>query len=222
MKSIYSDNKWLSDISDDFLNARPALAADGAIGMWWFDEVSAGTATYTSVAGRAGVVRIAIATAAANVTNWVGCAGVQITEPSLNPACEAIIKGDANTDHRIIFGFHQIPANTAISADTDQSANEIFFRKKASATTWECVTRSASGTENIVQLPTVTTNEFRTLKIEVKNSIGTVFFSADNVLVATVTTAIPLSSTRLTIAVGHGVTSTTARSIDLDYLSLLT
>lgn len=208
-------------LRDDFLNPQPVLSADGRLGMFYYDEVSAGTATYTSVAGRS-IVRLSIATPASGVTNWIGSAGVQITERSLNPVLEVEMLGTADTDHRIIAGFHQIPANTAISADTDQSANEIFFRKKASATTWECVTRSASGTENIVQLPTVTTNEFRTLKIEVKNSIGTVFFFADNVLVATVTTAIPLSSTRLTIAVGHGVTSTTARSIDLDYLSLLT
>lgn len=205
---------------DDFLNARAALSADGALGMWFFDEVSAGTATYISVAGRAGVVRLAIATAAASVTNWLGCSGVQVAERSLNPVFECEMLGDTNTDHRIIAGFHQIAVNTAISADTNQSANEIFFKKQAGRSYYECVTRSASGAENIVELPTVSAGTWHKLRIEVKDLIGTVFFYVDTILVATITTAVPASATRLTMAVGHGVTSTVARQIDIDYLAL--
>jgi len=220
MKTTFSAGKWVTEISDDFINPQTALSADGRIGNWFFDEVSAGTASYISVAGRAGVVRLAIATAAASVTNWLGCMGVQITERTLNPVFECEMLGSTDTDHRIIAGFHQIATNTTISADTNQSANEIFFRKQAGRTYYECVTRSASGSENIVELPTVSAGVYHVLKIEVRDLIGTVFFYVDTVLVATVTPAVPTSGTRLTMAVGHGVTSTVARQIDIDYLAL--
>lgn len=209
-------------IEEHFITPQPAASADSKFGQFYFDEVSAGTLTNVSVAGRAGVARMAIATAAASVTNWLGSAGVQFTEVSLDPVCLCSILGDANTDHRIIFGFHQIAVNTTISADTNNSANEIFFRKRAANNYYECVTRSASGAENVVALTEVLTNAWHDLKIEVESSTGTVFFSVDGAVVATVTQGVPVSSTRLTMALGHGVTSTVARSIDIDYLSIKT
>lgn len=207
-------------IEEHFITPQPAASADSKFGQFYFDEVSAGTLTNISVAGRAGVARMSIATAAASVTNWLGLAGVQVTERSLDPICEAAILGTADTDHRIIFGFHQIAVNTTISADTNNSANECFFRKRAANNYYECVTRSASGSENIVDLTDVLTNAWHLLRIELIDATASARFYVDGVLKATVTTAVPATGTRLTMAIGHGVTSTTVRSIDIDYLSL--
>lgn len=215
-----SSTKEQTEISDDFLNAQPALSADGRCGAFYYDEVSAGTCTNTSIAGRSGVVRMAMATPAASVTNWLGCAGVQVTERSLNPIFEVELFGASETDHRIIFGFHQIAINTGISADTNQSANGAFFRKQAANNFYECVTRSASGSENIVQLTDVLANAYHRFRVVLVDATAMALFFVDSVLVAAVTTGVPTSSTRLTVAIGHGVTSTVARTLELDFFGL--
>jgi hypothetical protein len=213
----------------DFMNGRTALSADGDLGgNLWFDEVSASTATFTSVAGYSGILRVAIATAAANVSDWVGSGGVQVTQRSLNPVFEARIQGDANVDHRMIAGFHRVAVNTAISADTNNSTDEIFFRKTAAGTNWTAVTRNGSGTENVTDLTSqcggaCTTNTMRILRIEVQDvgTNGTVYFFIDGTLVATHNTAaVPAAATRLAWGVGQAVSSTVARSYDADFIKV--
>lgn len=197
-------------LTDDFINPQTALTADGRAGVFFFDEVSNGSLTWVSIAGRSGVIRMAVSVAAASVSNWLGCAGVQITERSLNPICEAVFLGTSDADHRIIFGFHQIAVNTGISADTNQSANGAFFRKQAANNFYECVTR----------LTGVLANAYHRFRIVLVDATATALFFVDSVLVAAVTTGVPTSSTRLTVAIGHGVTSTVARTLELDFFGL--
>lgn len=208
--------------SQDFL-ARNTLAqstADAAIYGAVFDEATGASGGFnvTSVAGQSGTAILDNpTTAAANENSWFGSGGVGSTERSLNPVFEARILGTANTDHRIIAGFADIALNGANSADTNQSANEIFFRKNQAATVWQAVTRSASGVETTTNTA-ITTNAYRTLRIEVDNVTPRVLFVIDGVVVATHTTALPGSTTRLGWYIGNAIEATTNRATSIDYV----
>jgi hypothetical protein len=220
------NSSWDS-YGSDFLTGRTALTADGQIedGLW-FDEVSASTATYTSIAGYSGILRVAITTPGVNVTDWVGSGGVQVTQRSLNPVFETRLQGDANTDHRMIVGFHQAGANTTIAADANNYANEVFFRKTAAGTNWTAVTRNNSGVETVTNLTTqcggsCTTSAMRILRIELENSglNGEARFYIDGHLVATHNnTSIPAAANRLAWGIGQAVTGGIGRFYNLDYV----
>ena len=104
-----------------------------------------------------------------------------------------------------------------IATDTNNSNNEIFFRKTAAGTFWQTVTRRAAGIET-VNTTTVTTATLRALRIEVNDLAGKVFFYIDGNLVATHITAIPLASTRLGYWVGITSSVAAITTMDIDYI----
>ena len=104
-----------------------------------------------------------------------------------------------------------------ILTDTNNSNNEIFFRKTAAGTFWETVTRSAAGAET-VNVTTATTVNMRALRIEVNDLAGKVFFYIDGNLVATHTTGIPLANTRLGFWTGLTSSAAAVSTMDIDYI----
>lgn len=82
----------------------------------------------------------------------------------------------------------------AINADTNQRANEAFFRKTAAGTVWQTVTRSASGLET-VNTTAVATDTYQTLRVELNDTLGTADFYINGVLAFSHSTGVPASST---------------------------
>jgi hypothetical protein len=109
--------------------------------------------------------------------------------------------------------------NVGITTDTNNSNNEIFFRKIAAGANWQTVTRSAAGLET-VNTTTSTTAAMRALRIEVNDLAGKVFFYIDGVLVATHTTGIPLATARLGHWVGMNASAATISTMDIDYIKV--
>ncbi len=224
--------------SQDFLGGATNLTADGTAFNAYYDEVagSGGTApsgvmNQQSLASGSGAGRLTFS-GTLGTGPWASLYGtnVNVTERSLNPVFEARIQASSNTDQRAIAGFTDIALNTAIAADTNNSANEVFFRKTAAGTNWEAVTRNASGAENVTGLGTAcaggtacTTAAMRTMRIELENvgANGTARFYIDGTLVATHTTAaVPANTTRLGWKIGTTPTTTTytGRVVDIDYV----
>ncbi len=208
--------------SQDFV-ARNQLAqatADAALYGAVFDEATgaAGGFNVASVAAQSGTAVLDNPTSpAANENEWFGTGGVGVTERSLNPVFEARILGTNNNDHRIIAGFADIALNGANSADTNQSANEIFFRKNQAATVWQVVTRTASGVETTTNTA-IATNAYHTLRIEVDNVTPRVLFVIDGTVVATHNTALPASGTRLGWYIGNALEGAVNRATNIDYV----
>jgi hypothetical protein len=163
---------------------------------------------------------------------WFGTAGDLVTQRSLNPVFETRLQGTANADHRILAGFHNILNGAAYGADTNQSSEEVYFRKAAANTYWETVTRStANATELVTPLNTTqcalgpcTTAAMRILRIELENTgvNGVARFYIDGALVATHNTnTVPAAVTRLGWSIGNGVSAAIAapgRTVDIDYI----
>jgi hypothetical protein len=144
--------------------------------------------------------------------------GQFVTQRSLNPVIESRVIVNTATA-RAVVGFTDLALNGAITADTNNATNEIFFRKTAAGTTWQTVTRTAAGVETVT--PTaVTTVAMRALRIEVSDLAGKVFFYIDGNLVATHTTAIPLAAARLGHWVGITASAATVSTMDIDYIKV--
>jgi hypothetical protein len=138
------------------------------------------------------------------------------TERSLNPVIESrVIVNTASA--RAAVGFGDFALGTRINGDTANTNNEIFFRKTAAGTTWQTVTRSAGGVETI-NATTFTTAVFRTLRIEINDLAGKVFFYIDGTLVATHTTNIPTNTIRIGPWVGVTASAAAVSTMDLDYI----
>ena len=191
-----------------------ATTATGVYGAAYSGNATTGRLAQGSVSGVSGVCRFTFSVPAATATTYFGSGGASTTQRSLNPVFEARVMSDSNTDHRNLIGFTDMAASTAISADTNNSANEAFFRKTAAGTQWETVTRSASGTEQ-VNTNVGTTNAWHRLRIEMDDTNTEVRFYVDGTLVATHTTA-PTAQMGFTVA--NNVTSTTSRTLDVDYM----
>jgi hypothetical protein len=208
--------------NQDFLarNQLAQVTADTAIYGAIFDEATGGAGGFdvTSVAGQSGTAILDNPTTpAADENEWFGTGGVNVTERSLNPVFEARINATTNTDHRVIAGFADIALNAANSVDTNQAANEIFFRKNQAATVWQAVTRSASGAETVTNTA-VGTGAYHTLRIEVDNVTPRVLFVIDGTVVATHTTSLPAAGTRLGWYIGNALESANNRSTQIDYV----
>lgn len=139
------------------------------------------------------------------------------TQRSLNPVFESRVVVNTATA-RAAIGFTDLALGGRILADTNNSNNEIFFRKTALGTTWQTVTRSAAGIET-VNTTTATTLAMRALRIEINDLAGKVFFYIDGNLVATHTgTSIPLAATRLGYWVGVTTSVAAIATMDVDYI----
>ncbi len=225
--------------SQDFLSGNPAVAADGLFMNGYYDENigTGGTSPSGSIAmqnttGASGMARLTFTGTLGTgpwASNW-GTGGNLVTQRSLNPVFEARIQASSNTDVRHIAGFTDMALNATTNADTNNSANEVFFRKTAAGTNWEAVTRNGSGTENVTTLATAcsgatacTTAALRTMRIELEDvgANGTARFYIDGTLVATHTsTAVPASTNRLGWVLTNTPTTTTytGRTLDMDYV----
>ena len=232
------NSSWNS-FTQDFLNFQANLAADGNWQNGFYDETAgtggtapSGQVQMQNVADTSGLARLTF-TGTLGTGPWVsawGTGGNLVTQRSLNPVFEARVQASANTDVRHVVGFTDLALAGTINADTNNSANEAFFRKTAAGTNWEAVTRNGSGTENVTTLATAcsggtacTTTAMRRLRVEITNTgaNGTVYFYIDGTLVAThATTAVPGSTNRMgwLLAVTPTTTTYTGRVLDMDYV----
>jgi hypothetical protein len=129
---------------------------------------------------------------------------------------EARVLGTSNTNHRMIIGFTNATTGSAVSADTNLSANEAFFRKVAATTaTYEAVTRDDSGAEQVTTALGSTT-AFTTFRIELDDAAANAKFYINNALVATHST-VPDSTDRLGYYIVNGTTDTTGRNVQTDF-----
>ena len=225
--------------TQDFLSGNPAVAADGLFMNGYYDEnigtggtSPSGQIQMQSTAGSSGMARLTFTGTLGTgpwASNW-GTGGNLVTERSLNPVFEARVQASSNTDVRHIVGFTDMALNATTSADTNNSANEVLFRKTAAGTNWEAVSRNGSGTEEVTTLATAcagstacTTTALRTMRIELENvgANGTARFYIDGTLVAThTTTAVPANTNRLGWLLTNTPTTTTysGRNLDMDYV----
>jgi hypothetical protein len=228
------NSSW-DTVQEDFLGTSATLTADGLYHRVRLDEVTGtnGQVAPLSLAGISGAVRLSFTALTAIGHNmWFGTAGDLVTQRSLNPVFETRLQGTANADHRILAGFHNILNGAAYGADTNQSSEEVYFRKAAANTYWETVTRStANATELVTPLNTTqcalgpcTTAAMRILRIELENTgvNGVARFYIDGALVATHNTnTVPAAVTRLGWSIGNGVSAAIAapgRTVDIDYI----
>ncbi len=208
--------------SQDFVTrqATAALTADSGLYGAFFNEVTGASGSFDviSVAGASGVAQLDNPTSpAANENEWFGTAGVGIAQGSLNPVLEARMMATTNTDQRSLVGFSDQAASSAYSNDTPTViTNGAYFRKNAAGTVWIAVTR-AGGVETTTTTA-VGTGAFHILRIEMDNTNGNVKFFADGTNVATHTTNIPASTTRLGWYIGNAITATTNRATLIDYI----
>lgn len=212
----------------DFLGNIATLAADGNWGDSSYDEIvgtggttPSGSINIQNTTGVSGAARLTFTGTLGTGpwgSNW-GTAGILTTERSLNPVMEARVIASSNTDQRAVVGFTDVAANTAISADTNLSANEAFFRKTAAGTQWQAVSRAGSGTEQVTS-NVGSTSSYQLLRVELDNTNTKVKFYVNNSLVATHTTAVPGSTTRLGWNVMNTPTTTTytGRVVDIDFM----
>lgn len=146
-----------------------------------------------------------------------------ITESNLNPVYEArTIVNAANATTRVMLGFtDRTQNNNSLVADTNNSTNEIFFRKKAASTTWETVTRSTANVTEVVTATAVPVNQWNIFRIEVEND-GTNrrarFYINGNLVATHNGTTIPATSVRFGYQMGMYVTAATTNSMDMDYV----
>jgi hypothetical protein len=203
----------------DFLGWHLALAVDTyqVCGGFGYDFVTGGSLANISLAGISGSDRIST-TAVANTAGALSSMGQLVTERSLNPVIESRVIVNTATA-RAVVGLTDLALNGAITADTNNATNEIFFRKTAAGTTWQTVTRSAAGVETVTATA-VTTAAMRTLRVEVNNLASKVFFYIDGSLVATHTTGIPLAAARLGHWVGITASAATISTLDIDYIKV--
>lgn len=168
--------------------------------------------------GISGSRRIALS-ATINASAFLG--NYTITESTLNPVYEsrAIINA-ANATTRALVGFtDRIQNATTLATDTNNSTNEIFFRKKAGTTTWETVTRSTANATEVVTATTVPVNQWNIFRIEVSGTAQTVKFFINGTLVATHTgTTIPASGIQFGHQIGLLVSAATLNTMDIDYI----
>lgn len=212
----------------DFLGNIATVAADGNWANSSYDEIvgtggttPSGSIKIQNTTGVSGAARLTFTGTLGTGpwgSNW-GTAGILFTERSLNPVMEARVVASSNTDQRAVVGFTDVAANTAVSADTNLSANEAFFRKTAAGTQWEAVSRAGSGTEQVTT-SVGSTSSYQLLRVELDNTNTAVRFYVNNSLVATHSTAVPGSTTRLGWNVMNTPTTTTysGRVVDIDYV----
>lgn len=174
-----------------------------------------GSLAIVNLAGVSGTDRLST-TATGGNTSALSSMGQTPTQRSLNPVFESRVVVNTATA-RAAIGFTDLALGGRILADTNNSNNEIFFRKTALGTTWQTVTRSAAGIET-VNATTATTIAMRALRIEVNDLAGKVFFYIDGNLVATHTTGIPLAATRLGYWVGITTSVAAIATMDVDYI----
>lgn len=209
----------------DFLGGGINLAADGIIGNELaFDVVGVATLSHNAnLVGISGSGRVTTGTTIGN-GGFIGTNGGLTTQRSLNPVFEArVIVNTAAS--RAIAGFSTRATGVALTVDTNNFTDEVFFRKNAAGTNWEAVTRAASGAETITTLATActgstacTVNTMRILRIELEDIATPVArFYIDGTLVATHTTGIPLAATKLGHDVGITTTAAAAATTDVDY-----
>jgi hypothetical protein len=207
--------------------------------MWWQDcMVPRGTAAVTAnsplggftrsanarlnqpsnVAGASGVcVMDFTGTLAAGNTGYFGSGNLLLTERSLNPVIEARVQITTATDQRVFIGFTNASGTAAIGGDTNIGADQAFFRKSAASTTLNAVTRAASGTETVTTLANGT-GTYHVLRVELDNAAAAARFYVNGALVATHTTAVPASTTRLGYYIINNISGTTNRAVNIDYV----
>jgi hypothetical protein len=210
----------------DFMGNDATLAADGNYAGASYDEVvgSGGTSPSGSVqmvntADVSGVARLTFTGTLGTgpwASNW-GTAGQLKTQRALNPVMEARVLASSNTDQRAVVGFTNVAANATVSADTNLSSDEAFFRKTAAGTQWEAVSRAGSGTEQVTT-SVGSTSSWQMLRVELDEVNDAVKFYVNNSIVATHSTAVPGTSTRLGWILMNTPTTTTysGRVLDID------
>ena len=220
------NSSW-NNINANFMGYWNTQTTSGSLTSGLGFNVMANTASFaaTSVAGTSGMGRIAVSTTA-NAGGAVGTNGIFMTQRSLNPVFETKIIVNTTSNTRVIAGFSTRATGGNITADTNNTSDEAFFRKNLAGTNWEAVTRAGSGTENITTLATActgstacTVNTLRTLRVELQDTpVGQARFYIDGTLVATATTTAPASATRLGYDVAITNATTTAASLDMEYI----
>lgn len=186
--------------------------------MIWDSVGNTPTYSTTSVTGISGSHRMSLS-ATLGASAFLG--NYTITESNLNPVYEArAIMNTSNATTRAIVGFTDRAQNAGtLVADTNNSTNEIFFRKKAATLTWETVTRSTANATEVVTATAIPVNQWNIFRIEVEGSKQTARFYINGTLVATHNgTTIPASGIRFGHQVGMYVSAATANSMDLDYI----
>ena len=205
----------------DFLTRSDAgaVTSDGPAYGLTFDESSGSSGSIDTVAleGASGVAELSNPSPTADESEFIGTGGVSVTQRSLNPVFESRLQATTDTDHRVLAGFYDIDINAAIESDANQGANEAFFRKKSADTTWEAVTRSASGAEQVTSISGAGTGAMHTVRIELDNGVPEARFYADGVLQATHST-VPGSSVGLGFGIGNGMAASNNRSTFIDYI----
>ncbi len=200
------------------------LAADGNYAEASYDEI-VGTGG-TSPSGSVQMVNTTSVSGVARLTftgtlgtgpwgsNW-GTAGQLKTERNLNPVIEARVLASSNTDQRAVVGFTNVATNTTVSADTNLSADEAFFRKTAAGTQWQAVSRAASGTEEVTS-NVGSTSSWQLLRVELSGVNNNVKFYVNDSLVATHSTAVPTARLGWALMNTPTTTTYTGRVLDID------
>lgn len=203
----------------DFLTSEGARTTDGTIYGAYFNELAgtSGSIAAISVSGASGTVSLSNPTTpAAGENERFGSGGTGQTQPSLNPVFESRLLATGSTDHRAMLGFADFTTATQFNTDTNNTPNEIFFRKQSGATVWQAVTRG--GGAETVTATTASTSVFHTFRIEADNTNGQVRFYIDGSSVATHTTDLPTATTRLGWYVANGISAAANRATTVDYV----
>lgn len=194
------------------------VTATGALGGFSRSGTTARLNQPSSIVNTSGVCVMGFTgTLAAGNTGYFGSAGALLTERSLHPVLEARVQATTDIDQRVIIGFTNAAATAAITADTNQGADQAFFRKAAAGTTWQAVTRAASGAETVTNLANGT-GTFNLLRVELDNAAAAARFYINGSLVATHTTGVPAATTRLGYYIINNIAGTVNRAINIDFI----
>jgi hypothetical protein len=216
------NSSWDHYIADFLGSDVNRTTTDGTTsdGLIWDSVGATPTWSVSNIVGISGARRIALS-ATINASAFLG--NYTNTQAGLNPVYEsrAIINA-ANATTRALIGFSNRTQNNAtLATDTNNTTNEIFFRKRAGATTWEAVTRSTANTTEVVTTTTVPVNQWNIFRIEVLSASQNVKFFINGTLVATHTgTTVPAATIRFGHQIGMLVTAATTNSMDLDYIRI--
>jgi hypothetical protein len=186
-----------------------------------------GTITYPNATGVSGICRLTTpATVSYQMT--FGSNTVNATEPVLNPVMEARVFSPTSTTQRGLIGFSNRVQNTAMSTDatavataaTNFGTSGVFFRKNAADASWSAVT--ANGGTATTTAAVATTNAWHRFRIEIDSvrvpGTPEARFYVDGTLVATHTTNLPTSATKLGYGVSNNTTTAAAKTMDVDYM----
>jgi hypothetical protein len=207
----------------DFLGAdvtRTTTDGTTSDGLIWDSVGATPTWSASNIVGISGAQRIGLS-ATISASAFLG--NYTITESSLNPVYEArAIINSANATTRALVGFTDRAQNaTTLATDTNNSTNEIFFRKKAATATWETVTRSTANATEVVTATAVPVNQLNIFRIEVLGASQNVKFYINGTLVATHTgTTVPAATIRFGHQIGMLVTAATLNTMDIDYIRM--